>query len=214
MENPTAYDYRMYDQLWKRVSPELDPYEDIHTAQQESQHTDERSPAPPPTSALSTPDASTASEEIESLPGAQLNPCCMGSEAAESIRVLEGFIEEELAQRRCYLGLSGRVCHSGASRLLRRLAGEKYAAAQELKTAYYLITGTCYENLISIDHMRWNSLCDALRSCYHQEACNAFNYRRAADETVDPCLQKLLSALSRNAFERADAVMALLGHIL
>lgn len=214
MEHPTAYDYRMYDQIWKRVSPELDPYEDIHTAQQEAQRTDERSSAPPPTTALSTPDTSAVSEEIESLPGAQLNPCCMGSEAAESVHVLEGFIEEELAQRRCYLGLSGRVCHSGAARLLRSLAGEKYAAAQELKTAYYLITGTCYENLISIDHMRWNSLCDALRSCYHQEACNAFNYQRAADETIDPCLQKLFSALSRNAFARADAVMALLGHIL
>ena len=214
MENPTAYDYRMYDQIWKRVSPDLDPYGDIRAAQQELQHSDESPSVPTQTSALSAPTPSAVSEAVDTLPGAQLNPCCMGSEAAESIRVLEGFIEEELAQRRCYLGLSGRLCHSGASKLLRRIAEEKYEAAQKLKTAYYLITGSCYENLISIDHMRWNSLCDALRSCYHQEACNAFNYQRAADETVDPCLQKILSGLSHNAYARADAVMALLGHII
>lgn len=214
MENPTAYDYRMYDQLWKRVSPELDPYEDIHAAQQESQSTNEPISAPPPISALATSNRPTVSEESGTLPGAQVNPCCMGSEAMESIRVLEGFIEEEISQRRCYLGLAGRICHSGAANLLRRIAAEKHEAAQSLKTAYYLITGSCYENLISIDHMRWNSLCDALRSCYHQEACNAFNYQRAAEETIDPCLGKLLSDLSKKAFARADAVMELLGRMI
>ena len=132
----------------------------------------------------------------------------------ESIEVLKGFIEEELAQRRCYIGLAARVCHHGAAQLLRSLAREKLDAAKALKTSYFLITGACYENVVSIDHMRWNSLADALRSCYHQEACNGFNYKRAADETVDPCLQKLFGQLSVQAFARADAVMALLGCIV
>ena len=213
MEKPNAYDYRMYDQVWKRVSPQLDPYPDIHSVQTDEQHIPDTIPTLPSSSALSMPPQTAATEEA-ALPGAQLNPCCMGSEAMESIQVLEGFIEEELAQRRCYLALSNKMRHSGASQLLRTLAADKLSAAQELKTTYFLITGSCYENIISIDHMRWNSLCDALRSCYHQEACNGFNYQRASEETVDSCLKKILSHLSSKAFARADAVMELLGHML
>ena len=28
-ENAAAYDYRMYDRIWQRVSPELDPYPEV-----------------------------------------------------------------------------------------------------------------------------------------------------------------------------------------
>ena len=215
MDHSTPYDYRMYDQIWKRVSPELDPYGDISAAQAEERQCCDMSPSPPVT-ALSTPVQGAAAPATgeDALPGADPDPCCMGSEAAESVTVLEGFIEEELAQRRCYLGLSHRLCHSGAARLLQTMAAEKMAAAQALKASYFLITGHCYANTISIDHMRWNSLPDALRTAYHQEACNAFNYQRAAEETIDPCLQKLLSRRSQEAFERSDAVMALLSRLL
>lgn len=213
MDHSTPYDYRMYDQIWKRVSPELDPYGDITSAQAEEHQCGDMSP---PTTALTTPARGAAAPDSGegSLPGAELDPCCMGSNAAESISVLTGFIEEELAQRRCYLGLSHRLCHSGAARLLQTMAAEKMAAAQALKAAYFLITGHCYANTISIDHMRWNSLPDALRTAYHQEACNGFNYQRAADETIDTCLQKLLSRLSQEAFDRSEAIMALLSRLL
>ena len=208
MQDHTAYDYRMYDNVWQRVSPGCDPYGDSAAMPNHShQHTASLGET------MSTQMAQMPRGE-DTLPGAQINPCCMGSEAMQDLKVLESFIEEELAQRRCYLGLSQRLCHGGAARLLRSIAQEKKEAAQELKTAYYLITGNCYESAVSIDHMRWNSLCDALRSCYHQEACNGFNYRRAADETVDTCLQKLLGRLSAQAFARADALMELLGQIL
>ena len=210
MENQTAYDYRMYDQVWKRVSPELDPYADISAARCEMQPTET---SPPAASLTAVSQSMTASGE-EALPGAELDPCCMGSEAAESVNVLAGFIEEELAQRRCYLGLASRLCRADAARLLRGMAAEKLRAAQSLKAAYFLITGNAYQNTISIDHMRWNSLADALRTAYHQEACNGFNYRRAADETIDSCLLKLLSHLSEDAFARADAIMMLLSQIL
>lgn len=208
MQDHTAYDYRMYDNVWQRVSPGCDPYGDS-AAMPNTMHQHAASLG----ETVSTQMTQMPRGE-DTLPGAQLNPCCMGSEAMQDLKVLEGFIEEELAQRRCYLGLSQRLCHGGAARLLRSIAQEKKEAAQELKTAYYLITGTCYESAVSIDHMRWNSLCDALRSCYHQEACNGFNYRRAADETVDTCLQKLLGRLSAQAFAHADALMELLGQIL
>ena len=57
-------------------------------------------------------------------------------------------------------------------------------------------------------------LAEALRYCYHQEACNGFNYQRAADETVDTCLQKLLARLAEQSYCRAEAVMALLGRMI
>lgn len=205
MQDHTPYDYRMYDNVWQRVSPGCDPYSDSDAAASLGNSVDAQMMKVP---------QRAAGNEGSNLPGAQLNPCCMGSEAAQDLKVLEGFIEEELAQRRCYFGLSQRLCHGGAARLLRSIAQEKKEAAQELKTAYYLITGTCYENTVCIDHMRWHSLADALRSCYHQEACNGFNYRRAADESVDPCLQKLFGRLSEQSFMRADALMELLGKIL
>ena len=212
MQDHTAYDYRMYDNVWQRVSPGCSPYGDGEAiANAQHHHSASLGEAMSTQMAQMPPD--TARGE-DTLPGAQLNPCCMGSEAAQELKVLEGFIEEELAQRRCYLGLSQRLCHGGAARLLRSIAQEKKETAQELKTAYFLITGTCYENTVSIDHMRWHSLADALRSCYHQEACNAFNYRRAADESVDPCLQNLFGRLSAQSFARAEAIMDLLGQIL
>jgi len=81
-------------------------------------------------------------------------------------------------------------------------------------TAYYLITGQCYTPAISVEQMQWDSLAAALRSCYHQEACNGFNYARAADGTADLCLQKLFTKLSQQAYKRADEVMCALGQVL
>lgn len=205
MEEHTAYDYRMYDNVWQRVAPGCDPYGELPAAVRPDNG------ATSPQTAMTLP---ASAEGETTLPGAQTDPCCMGSEAMESLEVLGGFIEEELAQRRCYMALAARLCHGGAARLLNALAREKQEAARELKSAYFLITGTCYENIVSIDHMRWNSAADALRSCYHREACNGFNYRRAADETVDTCLQKLFGRLSEQSFARAEALMELLGHMI
>lgn len=251
MENPiisqcpelTAYDYRMYDRIWQRVSPDLDPYPEVRAAMNGTNAAmsgtdsmtgsmDAAASAPVMPAAPETPavpvavDAAAAAEPAPTvpvvggdsgeaqLPGAQVNPCCMGTEARESLAVLEGFIEEELAERRYCLTLCRRVRSQSAARLLRRIAAEKQAAAREMSTAYFLITGSCYTPVISVEQMQWENLTAALRSCYHQEACNGFNYERAAEGTVDPCLQKLFNKLSEQSYRRADDVMALLGQIL
>ena len=65
-----------------------------------------------------------------------------------------------------------------------------------------------------MEHTQFESLAQALRSCYHQEACAGFNYRRAADEAQDACLQKLLSRLAAQAYRRAEDVLTLLGKLL
>lgn len=210
-----AYDYRVYDQVWQRVSPGVDPYAGDSLG--------ENAAAPAPVSAESAPavagvqpaQPAPAQEGGEGdLPGAERNPCCMGTEAQGSLAVLEGFIEEELAGCRCCLSLSKRVSNQSAARLLRRIAGEKQAAARELCAARFLITGQQYDPAITVEHRRWENLAQALRSCYHQEACGGFNYQRAAEEAVDPCLQKLFTRLGERAYRRAGEVMDLLGCLL
>ena len=151
---------------------------------------------------------------MSTLPGAAPNPCCMGTNAQESAEVLEGFIQEELAGCRCCQSLSCNVRNQAAAQLFRRIAREKHAAAREMCGAYYLITGSRYLPAITVEHRQWSSLADALRSCYHEEACGGLNYERAADETTDQCLTKLFNRLSEQAYARAEDVMTLLGQIV
>lgn len=213
MENHTAYDYRMYDHVWQRVSPGCDPYGESFPHHSDCD-TDRTLPDSDGMPAQAPQTLSTVARGEATLPGAQIDPCCMGSAATESLAILEGFIESELSQRRCFLALATRLCRNDAAQLLKLLAHEKQNSIRELKAAYYLITGTCYENAFSAQHMRWHCAADALRSCYHREACSGFNYRRAADETLDICLKKLFEQLADRAFAGAEALMDLLGHII
>ncbi len=242
-EAAVTYDYRMYDRIWQRVSPDLDPYPETRAAAASNTAdpnaacavpTPQAVPAPqtvptpqsvpaPQTADVQTANAAApvpasdtaaaVAAEAE-LPGAEMNPCCMGTDAQDSLEVLAGFIEEELAERRCCLTLCRGVRSAPAVRLLRRIAAEKQCAAREMCTAYYLITGTCYTPNVTVEHMQWENLAAAMRSCYHQEACNGFNYQRAAEGTLDPCLQKLFTRLSQQSYRRADDVMALLCQLL
>lgn len=87
LHEPEIYDFRQHDRLWQRVGPGLEPY--------------------PETTAEAMPRREELPPAQESqLPGAEPNPCCMGSEARELLAVLEGYIEEELEDRRA---LSGAV---------------------------------------------------------------------------------------------------------
>lgn len=189
---PMPYDYRMYDRIWQRVSPDLTPYPELR----------------------GSGDLPSLAVEEGDLPGADRDPCCMGTAARESQQVLVGFLEEELAQRCCYLALARRLSHPAAAQLLRRMAAEKAAAAGRLKSALYLITGQCHAPDITVDARQWSCVAQLLRGVYHQEACLGLNYARAGEETTDLCLGRLLGQLSREAYCRAEAVMELLGRVL
>ena len=75
-----AYDYRRCARVWQRVDPTLDPYPDVRAAAAMAADT--------PGDGLS---AAERNAEL-SLPGAQADPCCMGTAALESLEVLQGFI--------------------------------------------------------------------------------------------------------------------------
>ena len=190
LHTPEIYDFRQHDRLWQRVNPGLEPY-----------------PAAP---AAFTQQAGglTAAQESQ-LPGAEPNPCCMGSEAAELLEALEGYIEEELEDQRRYLMLA-RQAPAWARQTLREIAEDEGAHARRLLSARYLITGQCYRPNMVQGQLCMGDWCGALRQCYHEEACGGFNYARTADGTTDVCLVKLLNELSEDEYRHAERLMTLL----
>ena len=175
------YDYRQYDRIWQRVAPTLEPY--------------------PPASAPAEPPAQ--------LPGAEENPCCMGTAANEMLEVLTGFLEEALGDRRHYLALAQQAGPWERQRL-RDIAAGKLSHARRLAAVYYLVTGECYRPGVESGRVYIGRWCPALRERYHAEACSGLNYARAADGTTDPCLVRLLNAMSTDAYRWADTLLGML----
>ena len=191
MNGSVGWDREKYEKLWQRVAPSLSPYPPGEYGEGGSQ------PMEP------------QQRGMLSQPGAQTNPCCMGSAAMESIAVLAGFVEEELADCRHYTAFARQV-PAGARTVLQKLAAEEAEHARMLMAVYYLITGKCYQPHVSCDRVYIGPYCPALRERYHAEACGGFNYIRAAEETTDPCLRKLLTELSESEYRHANTVLALL----
>lgn len=201
IHNPEVYDYRQYDRIWQRVAPNLEPYPSVRPAEGAVAPAMAEQPAVPGTPAPETPE--------DQLPGAEMDPCCMGSAAAEMLEVLTGFIEEELSDRRYFLALV-RQAPSWARQRLREIANDEGVHAKRLMAVHYLITGECYRPAISTERIYVGRWCAAVRERYHGEACNGLNYARAADGTTDPCLAKLLNDLSADEYRHAEELMRML----
>lgn len=197
-----AYDYRRCARVWQRVDPTLDPYPDVRATAAMAADT-------------SGDGLSAAERNAElSLPGAQADPCCMGTAALESLEVLQGFIREELADRRTYLFLARRAPTAEARQVFRAIASDEGRHARRLLAAVYLITGERYCPAICYPPLRCDGYCAALRERYHEEVCGGFNYRRASQETLDPCLQQLLLAFSQDEYRHANAMLCLLSGVM
>lgn len=197
-----AYDYRRCARVWQRVDPTLDPYPDVRAAAAMAADT--------PSDGLS---AAERNAEL-TLPGAQADPCCMGTAALESLEVLQGFIREELADRRTYLFLAQRAPTAEARQVFRAIASDEGRHARRLLAAVYLITGERYCPAICYPPLRCDGYCAALRERYHEEVCGGFNYHRASQETLDPCLQQLLLAFSQDEYRHANAMLCLLSGVM
>lgn len=197
-----AYDYRRCARVWQRVDPTLNPYPDVRAMAAMAADT--------PGDGLS---AAERNAEL-TLPGAQADPCCMGTAALESLEVLQGFIREELADRRTYLFLARRAPTAEARQMFRAIASDEGRHARRLLAAVYLITGERYCPAICYPPLRCDGYCAALRERYHEEVCGGFNYRRASQETLDPCLQQLLLAFSQDEYRHANAMLCLLSGVM
>ena len=197
-----AYDYRRCARVWQRVDPTLDPYPDVRAAAAMAADT-------------SGDGLSAAERNAElTLPGAQADPCCMGTAALESLEVLQSFIREELADRRTYLFLARRAPTAEARQVFRAIASDEGRHARRLLAAVYLITGERYCPAICYPPLRCDGYCAALRERYHEEACGGYNYPRASQETLDPCLQQLLLAFSQDEYRHANAMLCLLSGVM
>ena len=197
-----AYDYRRCARVWQRVDPTLDPYPDVRAAAAMAADT--------PGDGLS---AAERNAEL-TIPGAQADPCCMGTAALESLEVLQGFIREELADRRTYLFLARRAPTAEARQVFLAIASDEGRHARRFLAAVYLITGERYCPAICYPPLRCDGYCAALRELYHYEVCGGFNYRRASQETLDPCLQQLLLAFSQDEYRHANAMLCLLSGVM
>ena len=197
-----AYDYRRCARVWQRVDPTLDPYPDVRAAAAMAADT--------PGDGLSA-----------AVPMQQGSACAPGivssafrSAALESLEVLQGFIREELADRRTYLFLARRAPTAEARQVFRAIASDEGRHARRLLAAVYLITGERYCPAICYPPLRCDGYCAALRERYHEEVCGGFNYRRASQETLDPCLQQLLLAFSQDEYRHANAMLCLLSGVM
>ena len=202
LHSPGACEQRRYDRVWQRVAPILEPYPGYQPMPALADLPGQSAPAAPP-----------ASVPESQLPGAEQNPCCMGTEAAEMLEVLDGFIEEELTDRRSTLALA-RQAPSWARQTLRDLAEAAGRRARRLMAVHYLITGQCYQPSLECQRLCHGAWCPALRERYHAEACDGLNYIRAAEGTVDPCLAELLRQMSRESYQGADSLLRLLERAL
>ena len=180
-----ACDYEMCRAVWQRVAPGEDPY-----------------PA--------AENANAASSGL-TLPGAEADPCCMGSEAAASVEVLQGFLREELGDAQVYAYLASCMPRRETAGLFRALSEDEKRHARDLAAAIYLITGKAYCPRVCVEQPDTCDACALLRSLYHAEACAGYNYARAGEETLDLCLGKLFAAMSADEYRHAETLMKLLG---
>ena len=201
---PEVCDFRQHDHIWQRVAPGLEPYP---AARQGTSVMAE--PVLPQEGSGTTRGSMMQVRQESLLPGADPNPCCMGTAAAESLNVLTGFLEEELRDQRIYQAMA-RQSPSWARQRLRELAAEEGEHARRLAAVHYLITGNCYQPAISAERLCLGNWCAALRERYHEAACNGLNYARAAEETTDLCLKRLLKNLSDDEYRHADVFLAML----
>lgn len=188
---PEILDLRRQSGVWERVGPQLPPYGEVpseETAQRESE---------------------SLLRQEAALPGAEVDPCCMGSAAAELTAVLAGFGEDELWSCRHLQALS-RQAPLWAAAVLRDLAGRHQQRAKRLFAVYYLITGLCYAPAVQESRIYVGRWCPALRERYHAAACTALNYERAAEGTTDVCLRKLLQELGEASYREAEVLLGLL----
>ena len=164
IKKPCACDYEACREVWKRVAPGEDPYPMADNANTQM----------------------SAQDSELTLPGAEANPCCMGSEASVSVEVLQGFLREELGDAQVYAYLSSCTPRREMARAFRALSEDEKRHARDLAAAIYLITGKA-------------------------EACAGYNYARAGEETLDLCLSKLFAAMSEDEYRHAELLMKLLG---
>lgn len=184
---PTEEDYRRYDRIWHKVSPELDPYPEVRA----------------------TRGAATASPLPDTLGRADDALCCMSGAPGE-MEVIRGFLRDEVADAQTYRYLASLAPTQEGKRLMRQITSEETGHVRTLQSVCFLITGeTCPAAVLLPPQQRllWR---DRLRGRYHEETCGGANYARAAEGTADVCLRNIFQRLSADEYRHAEWLRRLL----
>lgn len=194
---PQNYDYEDYDRIWQRVLPELNTFPDSRNEEGNLPGT----PIP-------------GDDDLMELPGAQRNPCCLGTAAQQSINVIIGFIEIEMANCRFYRCFYPKAPNQAAARAIRQMMLDEMDHVRRLRAIYYLITGECFHSTRQIPMPEIGPYCDTLRAAYHEATCGSFNYFRAAAGAPDACLRALFERLGNSRARHAETFVNLLGAVI
>ncbi|MBE6910533.1 MAG: ferritin-like domain-containing protein [Ruminococcaceae bacterium] len=187
---PTEADYRRYDRVWRRVSPELDPYPDVRAAAME--------PRPPRPPAVPQP------------PAMPPDGRCMSGADEEAPETLRAFLRDELADAQTYRALARQAPTPEGRRLMQRLASDETGHVRALQTAYFLLTGGTYPVTVVLPPQPKLPWRDRLRERYHEETRGGAAYARAAEQTRDVCLRRLFERLSADEYRHAEKLEKLL----
>lgn len=193
---PTEADYRRYDRIWQRVSPELTPYPEARAAQNGAAV--ERRPAkpsspPPPPGPPNPPD-----------------PAARPDAAPGTADLIQGFVREELADAQTYRYLAGQSPTAEGRRLMQRLAADEAAHVKTLQAAYFLLTGGTYRVTVVLPPQQKLPWRDRLREQYLSSSRDGTAYERAAGETRDNGLRRMFEQLSQDEYRHAELLRGLI----
>ena len=203
---PTEADYRRYDRIWQRVSPELTPYPEARAAQ--SGAAMERRPAKPPGPPSNPP--SPPSAPGPSSPPSPPNPPARPDAARGTAEMIQDFVREELADAQTYRYLAGQSPTAEGRRLMQRLAADETAHVKTLQAAYFLLTGETYRVTVVLPpqpRLPWR---DRLREQYHASSRDGAAYERAAEQARDEGLRRMFEQLSRDEYRHAELLRGLI----
>ena len=178
---PSPEDYRRYDRIWQRVSPQYDPYPAVRAAQPERLN------------------GSLMEEER----------CCLnaGTDKAEAVGA---FLREELADAQICRYLASTAPTQQGKRTLRCLAQEEAGHAKTLQSVYFIMTGGTDRTVVLLPpqpKLLWR---ERLRERYHEESRAAARYERAAAKTADVCLRRIFERLCADEYRHAEQLRRLL----
>lgn len=184
---PTEEEYRRYDRIWQRVSPELVPYPEV------------REPGPPPLG-----DRHNAEQELR----------CMGPVSERELETLREAIKDELTDAQIYRYLARQAPFPQARRTLQAIADEESGHARTLQAMLFLITGETARFVVQLPpqpRLPWR---DRLREQCREELQGGNRYAQAARQTRDVCLRRVYRRLSRDEFHHAERLRELLEQTL
>lgn len=190
---PTEEEYRSYDRVWQRVSPQLNPYPEL------------RGPRP-------LPDERPLPERRPACgPG---EPCCMGPVSETELDALRAAVGEELEDAQVYRYLSRQAPAPAARHALRAMAEEEAGHARSLRAMLFLLSGETLHMNVPLppqNRLPWR---DRLRELCRRELDSGTQYLQLSRQTRDTCLRRLYRRMSRDEFNHADRLRGLLEQAL